>query len=1283
MDPSTGGSGGGSSGSSNSHQSQQQQVDGGSSVVDAWSAMGGSPGDGIRGSGGGDPARPETVGTMAPPPGPPATVSSPPHFSTVTIGTPPPVGGGSITRFATPEQWNPPPPQQLQQPIPPQQQQSSGMAGSPYGQSHPPLSYTERSQQVYAAGQPPYQPQQQQPQQLLSPYPPSGMMYGSSPATTGPFYGHSNAGTPTTTHQPVGPGSSYAIRSAQAHAAMGGGTMPTPTPGIMDHASYAARSLQAYAPTTGGVMPGLSGIATTTASASAPSSYAQRSAIAYASQTLPPQQPSLPSPGYANLVDGMYRQGTFHGTPTSAPHQGALPPPYGQGQYAPPPPPPPHPHQQQQLQPQPPHPTPPPQQQQPSNTNTPNSAASAAATNTYTQRSMMANAGQPYQQPTHYSNTLPSQGVGMGVPTPTYGSNTVTATMPHSHGQVSPSIPPGGMAVVNNTPQEQALQQRLLMDATRKVQEHAYYMKQAMEQRNIPVVLDRAAYMVGELGGLPHGQHSTSYPSQPPNHPGGTTTTGTSSSSNQSSSNAGPANTGASVKLSPKNYYELYMRALEEMPTLEDFLLNLTNSPVTTSIMMPPPPGQIQIVDTSAASPIQRRYQFTMRELYDCTQYCPRVLPRLYLQIAAGSALIRSGTVSAKWVMKDLIQVVKCEQNPIRGLFLRHYLLTALRDKLPDKAVGVTIVASETSTPSTTTNLGQDGVTTEDNVSSIAAATTTTTTTTNIAAATASTHVVETDEDEPGTVMDSCDFILENFMEMNKLWVRIQHLPGEGNNKDVRKRRERERNELRILVGTNLVRLSQLENVTSKIYGEIVLDKILEHIVTCGDPLSQAYLMDCLVQAFPDEYHIETLPILLNVCPRLRDKVNIRTILQGLMDRLANYLADEELLDESDTNQVKKELARDSFGMFEDCVQHVYNARGPKLTAREVIRLQTALLNFALRCYPDHLEYVKRCLGACVAALRQANASYEVEEEGTTVVAMPPEKIIIKPLDEVAVVELEKLLSIPLDKLALKCLQLEQYTELIGFLPWTNRRQVAITMLQAVDAVGSTPESVKELEELFQVIEPILRDDYLSVPPSSDNMGKVNDRMANMGVSMNSLSQFPSHDPVARKQVEMENSLICKLIHLIQNDNVDLVFDMLQVARKYIEKGESYRQQRTLIALVYASTRLARRIFDMEHATTKNQDLQNMTTDTKTPIENFEEGNNEQNAEVDSNELLVNEDVVTEKESHETQLIGDESDKVTTVQVESEINQEEEIIESMIENAKATDEQSPVRPNVS
>ena len=61
------------------------------------------------------------------------------------------------------------------------------------------------------------------------------------------------------------------------------------------------------------------------------------------------------------------------------------------------------------------------------------------------------------------------------------------------------------------------------------------------------------------------------------------------------------------------------------------------------------------------------------------------------------------------------------------------------------------------------------------------------------------------------------DFILLNFAEMNKLWVRMQH---QGHSRD-REKRERERQELRILVGTNLVRLSQLEGIDMEMYKKV------------------------------------------------------------------------------------------------------------------------------------------------------------------------------------------------------------------------------------------------------------------------------------------------------------------------------------------------------------------------------------------------------------------------------------------------------------------------------
>lgn len=63
-------------------------------------------------------------------------------------------------------------------------------------------------------------------------------------------------------------------------------------------------------------------------------------------------------------------------------------------------------------------------------------------------------------------------------------------------------------------------------------------------------------------------------------------------------------------------------------------------------------------------------------------------------------------------------------------------------------------------------------------------------------------------------MQESIQFVLTNFTEMNKLWVRLQH---QGHSRD-REKREAERRELRILVGTNLVRLSQLEGVDLATY---------------------------------------------------------------------------------------------------------------------------------------------------------------------------------------------------------------------------------------------------------------------------------------------------------------------------------------------------------------------------------------------------------------------------------------------------------------------------------
>ena len=93
---------------------------------------------------------------------------------------------------------------------------------------------------------------------------------------------------------------------------------------------------------------------------------------------------------------------------------------------------------------------------------------------------------------------------------------------------------------------------------------------------------------------------------------------------------------------------------------------------------------------------------------------------------------------------------------------------------------------------------------------------------------------------------------------MNKLWVRLQH---QGHSRD-REKREMERRELRILVGTNLVRLSQLDGVDLDLYQRTILPAVLEQVVQCKDVIAQEYLMEVVIQVCTDPSPLnQTLPL--------------------------------------------------------------------------------------------------------------------------------------------------------------------------------------------------------------------------------------------------------------------------------------------------------------------------------------------------------------------------------------------------------------------------------------
>lgn len=257
------------------------------------------------------------------------------------------------------------------------------------------------------------------------------------------------------------------------------------------------------------------------------------------------------------------------------------------------------------------------------------------------------------------------------------------------------------------------------------------------------------------------------------------------------------------AQFSPKQYYELYIACFDALSQLASFLR-------------------------------EDHENHHLADIYEMVQYTGNIVPRLYLMITVGSAYMSIPNAPIRDILKDMLEMCRGVQHPLRGLFLRYYLGQRTREYLPWG---------------------------------------------------------ENSQDATGCLNDSIRFTLTNFIEMNKLWVRYQH---QGHSREWAKRLL-ERKELQIIVGSNLVRLAQLEGVTAKIYAERILPQILEQVIQCRDALAQEYLLDVIVMAFPAEYHLETLDQYLTAIERLTPQTSLHKVLTLSIDRIVQHIKDTNL----------------------------------------------------------------------------------------------------------------------------------------------------------------------------------------------------------------------------------------------------------------------------------------------------------------------------------------------------------------------------------------------------
>ncbi|KAF2747387.1 vacuolar protein sorting-associated protein 35 [Sporormia fimetaria CBS 119925] len=570
--------------------------------------------------------------------------------------------------------------------------------------------------------------------------------------------------------------------------------------------------------------------------------------------------------------------------------------------------------------------------------------------------------------------------------------------------------------------------------------------------------------------------------------------------------------------LGPKQYYELYMAVFDALRHLAIYLRE--NHPVNH-----------------------------LADLYELVQYAGNIIPRLYLMITVGTVYMAIEDAPVKEIMKDMMEMSRGVQHPIRGLFLRYYLAGQARDHLPTG-----------------------------------------------------------DGDGPeGNLQDSINFILTNFVEMNKLWVRLQH---QGHSRE-REQRMKERQELQLLVGSNLVRLSQLVDLES--YKKI-LNAVLEQIVHCRDVLAQEYLLEVITQVFPDEFHLHTLDQFLSATARLNPQVNVKAIVVGLMDRLSAYSQREsttdtpeqrqkieeesvtKLMEQLRLNQEKKkstpatqengdvsdgaqpdatEAATEDSSTPKDKPEEAQEPKTPeevelqrgiptniklfeifheqvanlvsmqRLNIQDTIGLLASLANLALTIYPERLDYVDQVLEFANKKVAQYANSADLHSQATQSQIL---SLLLSPI--------KTYLSL------FTALALPNFIPLLHSQPYPTRRAVAGEVARSLLRNQTSITSVENLESVLEILKVLIRE------------------------GIQQATGYPG-GPIQRKAMETEETIeeqgwLARIVHLLRGDDNDTQFKLLQTTRKAFAEGNE-RVKFTTPALITASLKLARRYKAREH----------------------------------------------------------------------------------------------------
>ena len=458
-----------------------------------------------------------------------------------------------------------------------------------------------------------------------------------------------------------------------------------------------------------------------------------------------------------------------------------------------------------------------------------------------------------------------------------------------------------------------------------------------------------------------------------------------------------------------------------------------------------------------------------MRKLYDIVQQASNIIPRLYLMISAGSVAIENDPKLCKEIITDLLGMIKGVQSPTRGLFTRHFFMKMLKDKLPDKG-----------------------------------------------------NEYET---EGCTVDDTIGFILQNLEEMTRLWIRLSaNTIG-----DEKLLRDKERGDLKLLIGENINRLSSLEGLSLDLYKQKILPKLTEILLESRDSLSQQYIMECVIQAFPDEYNIQCMEEILKTATQLDENVDVKTLFIILMEKLARYVS-ENGAEAKNIIEAAEKIFEPLKSSIDKLVLQSINQPGGIQEPNKFLELELALMKFTIKCCPqnERLLTVNQILEKTKFILNAYNR--KLTQNGENI--------------------LRNLLTTPLES-ELSIFDFNYFPEIMVFLNFSSRTSLALRIIESLSHKEKL-DSREKVQILLGYIRPLLED-------STDTI------------------------EVDAYQFEYEQNIVAKILFVIKTNDPTKLQEILDTLVPIFAKGGTRRIKYTLPTLVNAYLKLALQVSETHY----------------------------------------------------------------------------------------------------